>query len=130
MKINADRDKQRIGEALHRSGTLRHIKGDLINAEKDYRQAITIGYINQATYSNLGAICQGSGRMEEAILLFEKAIEINPNYTIAHMNLGNIYRDLATSIRLLPPTQIPKARTWQPGCPHQSGQHLQRSWKP
>ena len=91
--IKGERNKQRIGEVLHRSGTNHYIKGDLKHAEEDYRQAIIIGYTNHATYSNLGAICQGSGRTEEAMSLFKKAIDINPDYPIAHMNLGNIYKE-------------------------------------
>ena len=82
------------GEILLNSAINHHINGDLANAEKDYRDAIKIGYLNQAVYSNLGIICKNSGRSEEAILLYKKAIEINPQDPDAYSNLGNIFREL------------------------------------
>ena len=82
------------GEILLNSAINHHIHGDLANAEKDYRDAIKIGYLNQAVYSNLGIICKNSGRSEEAILLYKKAIEINPQDPDAYSNLGNIFREL------------------------------------
>lgn len=39
-------------------------------------------------YSNLGILVAREGRMEEAIWLFRRAIEIHPHYAEAHYNLG------------------------------------------
>ena len=68
--------------------------GDLVNAERGYREAIKIGYCNHGIFTNLGVICKNSGRIEEAILLYKKAIEISPNEPDAYSNLGNLYQSL------------------------------------
>ena len=52
-----------------------HAKGDLVNAEKNYREAIKSGCAQFSTFSNLGIICKNSGRLDEAIYLYKKAIE-------------------------------------------------------
>ena len=71
-----------------------HVKGDLINAEKSYREAIKSGCTRFSIFSNLGIICKNSGRSDEAIYLYKKAIESNPNHPDAYSNLGNLFIDL------------------------------------
>ncbi len=82
------------GEALYKNALDHHIQGDLINAEKAYKEAISTGYLNEILFSNLGVIYKNSGRPEEAIILYKKAIEQNHNYPDAYSNLGNLYKDL------------------------------------
>ena len=93
-KITLHKDPQINGEALLKRGINHHIKGDLMNAEKDYRQAIDSGLSNVALYSNLGIICQISQRTDEAISLYKKAIRINPHSPDAYTNLGSLCKDL------------------------------------
>ena len=81
-------------EALLQSAFRHHRQGDLINAEKEYRQAIKIGCYQHSIFTNLGIICKNSGREEEAILLYKKAIEISPDEPAAYSNLGNLYLTL------------------------------------
>ena len=90
----ANQAKLAKGEYLHKKGIDYHIQGKTRSAEESYRQAIALGYEHKSTYSNLGVICQSSGREEEAILLFKKSISIDPDYSIAYMNLGSIYKEL------------------------------------
>ena len=71
-----------------------HLRGDLMNAEMTYREAIKTGYRHSATFLNLGVICTNSGRTEEAIFLYEKAIEISPDNHNIYTNLGNLFRGL------------------------------------
>ncbi len=85
---------QRDKDFLLNSAIHHHQRGDLANAEKEYRKAIESGLLHHAIFSNLGIICKNSGRREEAISLYYKAIEVNPNHPDAYTNLGNLYRDL------------------------------------
>ena len=79
---------------LYKNAIKCHAHGDLVNAEKYYREAINSGATNSALFSNLGVICQKTQRTEEAISLYKKAIQINPNNPTAHLNLGGIHKDL------------------------------------
>jgi len=40
---------------------------------------------------------QGRGQIDEAIMLYQKAIEIKPDYDMAYYNLGNIFREKGNS---------------------------------
>ena len=82
------------GNTLFNNAVNYHAKGDLENAEKYYREAINTGLSIAALYSNLGVICQGSQRTEEAIALYQKAIKINPKDPYAYTNSGSLYKDL------------------------------------
>ena len=68
------------GYALLRSAVDHHERGDLRNAEREYRKSIKAGHSHYAIFLNLGIICKNSGREEEAIHLYLKAIEVNPNH--------------------------------------------------
>ena len=87
---------QSAGEAIQKKALNYQIKGDLINAEKAYREAIKTGYIDNSVFSNLGIICKNSGRFKEATILYRKAIESNPNHPDAYTNLGNLHRELVS----------------------------------
>ena len=71
-----------------------HAKGKLELAEKGYREAMSVGCTDCRLFSNLGVICQNSGRPKEAISLYKRAIHINPSDSGAYANLGSIYKDL------------------------------------
>ena len=70
---------QTSGERLLNDAINHHMRGELVNAENGYREAIKTGYHNHVIFTNLGVICKNSGRMEEAIVLYKKAIEVSPN---------------------------------------------------
>ena len=93
-KKEPQRKPQTSGVRLLKEAINHHIQGDLNNAEKAYRAAIDSGLSNCALFSNLGIICQASQRTEEAIVLYKKAIQINPNHKDAYTNLGSLYIDL------------------------------------
>ena len=58
-------------------------KGLLASHLKMLRRAIT-----------LGATLQELGRLEEAEISFTEALNLKPDYTLAHYNLGNILKEL------------------------------------
>ena len=91
MKKRPQQKQQISGESLQQNAINHHMRGDLINAEKAYRQAIKTGYYHDSIFVNLGVICASSGRLDEAILLYKKVIETSPSQADAYINLGNLY---------------------------------------
>jgi len=63
-------------------------------------------------YNNLANALAKQGRIDEAIQVAEQALQVQPNYAVAHYNLGNLYvlagrfelsrRHFEESLRLLP----------------------------
>lgn len=87
-------NKRGSGEILFKQAIQHHAKGDLLNAEKLYRESIETGYYHPTIFLNLGIICQKSRRLKEAITLYKKAISLSPNCPISYTNLGNIYKNI------------------------------------
>ncbi|MDZ5647202.1 tetratricopeptide repeat protein [Nitrospirillum sp. BR 11828] len=74
----------RVAADLHRQGRLKE-------AENAYRAIIRI-YASvpeiRVAWSNLGAVLQGLGKLEEAVTALKKARSLNPNHPPPHQNLG------------------------------------------
>ena len=69
--------------------------GQLAVAEKNYLRAIEIDPENIQAYNNLGNLLADTGRPEEAIDLFKKAIELDGGYSAdPYNNLGLAYVDM------------------------------------
>ena len=71
-----------------------HAEGNISEAIKYYRSFINKGFEDNTVFSNFGMLLIGLGKLKEAELFTRKALELNPNYAIAHSNLGGILRDL------------------------------------
>jgi len=71
-----------------------HTEGNISEAIKYYRSFINKGFEDNTVFSNFGMLLIGLGKLKEAELFTRKALELNPNYAIAHSNLGGILRDL------------------------------------
>jgi tetratricopeptide (TPR) repeat protein len=70
-------------------GFLHWGKGDIDEAIKEYELSIKYDSSYDIGYNILGVIyLDDLGRIQTAIQLFEKAIHYNPNYALAHYNLG------------------------------------------
>ena len=52
-----------------------------------------------AVHNNLGNVLTGSRRFDEAIVAFQKALRINPDFAEAHYNLGIAWRREGDSAR-------------------------------
>lgn len=64
-------------------------KGDLDEALKEYQLAIDYDPNYDIAYNNMGVIyLDDLGRVRQAIDLFSKSVECNPNYALAHFNLA------------------------------------------
>ena len=72
--------------------------GDLISAERDYRQLLEIEPQHAIALSNLGVILGRRGALGDAVATAEKATECDPNLAVAHFNLGNLYRRIGRSV--------------------------------
>lgn len=70
-------------------GFLHWGKGDTDEAIKEYELAIGYDKTYDIAYNNLGVIyLDDLGRIQQAIELFTRAMEYNPNYALAHFNLA------------------------------------------
>ena len=58
------------------------------NSERLWNHALACGYESSLAHSNLGTALATSGRTDEAIAQFGKALDVNPDYAAAYFNLG------------------------------------------
>ena len=71
-----------------------HSEKNISEAAKYYQYLIDQEYKDHRVFSNYGVILKNKGKLQEAESLLRKAIELNPEYAIAHYNLGNTLKDL------------------------------------
>ncbi|HTE40421.1 MAG TPA: tetratricopeptide repeat protein [Steroidobacteraceae bacterium] len=62
--------------------------GKLADAEKTLQAATKRGEPNATTYNQLGIVYRKLGRFKEADDAYSQASRIDPNYALAHLNLG------------------------------------------
>ena len=67
-----------------------HSRGDVAEASKYYQLFINQGFKDHRVFLNCGEILKNLGRLKEAEIWIRRAIELNPDYALAHNNLGNI----------------------------------------
>ena len=65
--------------------------GRLDEAIETYQQALAVDPLNMSTYSSLGVLYRKTHRFDDAITIFEKQIELRPQYHWAYFNLGKSY---------------------------------------
>ncbi len=64
------------------------------NSKELWSHALNVTKNNYVAYNNLGPILFNEGKTDEAMEYFEKAIELNPDYTDAYNNRGYVYAAL------------------------------------
>lgn len=77
----------RLQQAIHA-----HSTGRLALAEAGYRALIAEKIRSPELYCKLALICAQSARRDEADILWEKAVAINPHFLEAQMNLADSYQ--------------------------------------
>ena len=95
VKLNLNKEKI-LNKALKY-----HAKGDLTEALKYYQYYINQGFNNHIVFSNYGVILKDLGKLKEAEIFLRKAIELNPEYSIAYSNLAGILINLGNLILTL-----------------------------
>jgi len=99
-------------KAALQAGLRHHQSGQLVEAERFYRQALAADPRQADALHLLGVIAHQTGDNQTAAELIGKAIEISPAFASYHSNLGNVLQALGrlddaiaafkTSIRLQP----------------------------
>ncbi len=74
-----------------------HSQGKFSEAAKLYQYLINQGFNDHRIFSNYGVILKNLGKLHDAELSTRKAIELNPDFADAHLNLGSILNDLGKS---------------------------------
>ena len=64
-----------------------HSEGNILEAAKYYQYLINHGLNDCRVFSNYGLILQNIGKLQDAEKSYRKAIEINPNFADAYVNL-------------------------------------------
>ncbi|ORY08017.1 protein prenylyltransferase [Basidiobolus meristosporus CBS 931.73] len=59
-----------------------------------YTYGLTLDSRHPHLYTNLGSLLKDMGRLQDAIRMYEKAVECNPRFDIALANLGNAVKDI------------------------------------
>lgn len=67
--------------------------GDLDNAIRTYCEAIKVDENKYSAYSKVALALWEKGLVEESVISYHKAIELNPDFDIAQNNLGVVYLD-------------------------------------
>ncbi len=92
--IKSDKKTKTSKEQIINQAIQFHLKGNISEATKYYKQLINQGCNHHIVFSNYGLILQNLGKLKDAEKLYHKSIELNPNFADAHSNLGNVLNDL------------------------------------
>ncbi len=71
-----------------------HSQGNIEEAAKYYKYFINQGFNDHKVFSNYGNILNDLGKSKEAELSYKKAIELKPDFSIAHLNLGQLLKKI------------------------------------
>ena len=93
-KIKKNLNQNYFREQIIQSAFKFHAEGNITEAIKYYKSFINQGFEDKRVFCNFGILLIGLGKLKEAELSLRKAIELNPNYADAHMNLGGVFKDL------------------------------------
>ena len=78
-------------DVLNRLGSLASKFGHWDEVLQFTEQSLAVDPLRVVTYSNQGSYMIYTNRLEEAIVSFKKALELNPQFRSAHLNLGIVY---------------------------------------
>ena len=65
--------------------------GHPAQAVESLKQAISLNPDRAAYYNELGMVSRREGRFDEARRYYAKALDLDPNYAYAHLNIGILY---------------------------------------
>lgn len=95
---NALHDEPSSAEALYGIGSVQLKQEKLADAKESFTSAARARARYPDTlpnaWNNLGIIATHEDRMADAVRYFQKAVQTNPGYVVAIVNLGNAYREV------------------------------------
>lgn len=81
-------------DELYKNGTEAFERGDYDNAERFFQQILLTRPSFADIQNKMGIIYNQTDRLHLAVKAFEKALELNPGYTEASLNLAITYSDM------------------------------------
>ena len=85
-------NQKTINEQIINIALKLHSGGNFLEAKRYYESFINQGLKDERMFSNYGILLRDLGKLQEAELFTQRAIELNPNFAIAHYNLGSIFK--------------------------------------
>src|ERR671932_266537 len=76
-------------QAAFEGAVRRHRAGDLAGAEQEYLRVVGLAHAD--AWSNLGSLRAALGRVEDAVVCYERAVQLRPKHAAALFNLGNAH---------------------------------------
>ena len=86
MNKSMENIKKKIESAVHI-----YKSGDLVKAESATNKLIEEHPKSPFLYNLLGLILSGQGKNDQAIISYEKSINVDPNFAMSYNNLGLLY---------------------------------------
>ncbi|WP_374027149.1 tetratricopeptide repeat protein, partial [Prochlorococcus marinus] len=94
ITISANNPDKPSKEKIINQAFMFHAQGNISEAAKYYKNFINQGFKDHRVFSNYGVILKNLGKLQDAKIAYQKAIELNPHFAEAHSNLSLIFRDL------------------------------------
>lgn len=88
MRAGNSPDALRYGESLYRLGRYQDLQARVAVAESYYRKAIAADPLHAEAHDALGVLLARSERLEEALILLDRAVQLAPNKASLRNNLG------------------------------------------
>ena len=94
ITINTNPPSKTSKEQLINQAIQFHLKGNIPEASKCYQELISQGCNDHRVFCNYGVILKNLSKLQEAEMLYRKAIKIKPDYAGYHNDLGLIFKSL------------------------------------
>ncbi len=94
-------------------GALERTLGDLDGAERAFRTALSYDPLNPDTITELGRVLSGSGRVEEALMAYRRALEISPTIGAGHLQVAEALVALGDLDGALSEAQLETEEIWR-----------------
>ena len=74
------------------AGKVQQVNGQAL-AMQYYTRGLSLDSRHPHLYTNLGSLLKDLGHLNEAISMYERAVDCNPTFDVALANLGNAIKD-------------------------------------
>ena len=91
QSAKTEQQARRINAALRQSALDLFTSGAYVKAIAEWREYLKLVPESDEAWFYIGASYQNEKQMDEAIVNFEKCIELNPDHILAHLNVGRLY---------------------------------------